>query len=264
MRLPHGPGAVELRPLGGHVHARFRLADLRDLAAAIQRSRALLDLDSDPHSVGDALGRDAVLGRLVRDVPGRRVAGAADGAELALRAVLGQQISLRAASTLAARLAERYGEELERPFGSVTRMFPTPEALAQTSRHGVAMPVSRQRALAALSSALASDELVLDAGADRLEARRRLLTLPGVGAWTAEYVAMRALRDPDAFMPSDLGVRHALAALGQDGRPAGSRSLSERWRPYRSYAVQHLWGFLEQRERDSAVAAPSRAKRRAA
>jgi AraC family transcriptional regulator, regulatory protein of adaptative response / DNA-3-methyladenine glycosylase II len=250
LRLPHGLGAVELRPADGYVQARYRLDDLRDLSPAIQRSRTLLDLDSDPQSVSEALRHDRVLGRLVRETPGRRVVGTVDGAELVVRAVLGQQVALRAASTLAARLVARYGEELQRPLGAVTHAFPTPSALAEDSGQGVAVPTSRQRALTAVVSALASGELVIDAGADRAEARRRLLALPGVGSWTAEYVAMRAMRDPDAFIAGDLGVRRELEALGRDATPAAAARLAERWRPYRSYAVQHLWASLERRKRD--------------
>src|SRR5262249_18909247 len=137
------------------------------------------DLDADPQSVSGALGRDRVLGRLVRETPGRRVVGTVDSAELAVRALLGQQVSLKAASTLAGRLVARCGEELERPFGGVTHAFPTPARLADGFGQGVALPASRQRALRALVSALGSGELVIDAGADRLEARRRLLALPG-------------------------------------------------------------------------------------
>jgi AraC family transcriptional regulator of adaptative response / DNA-3-methyladenine glycosylase II len=253
LRLPHGLGAVELRPGDGYVQARYRLDDLRDLAAAMQRSRALLDLDSDPRSVSDALCRDRVLGRLVREAPGRRVVGTVDSAELAVRALLGQQVSLRAASMLASRLVARCGERLERPFGSVTHAFPTPAALVEGGVHGVPLPAARQRALAALARALASGELAIDSSADRAEARRGLLGLPGVGAWTAGYVAMRAMRDPDAFMSGDLGVRRALRALGRDGAPAAASSLAERWRPYRSYAVQHLWASVERCEPDAAA-----------
>jgi AraC family transcriptional regulator of adaptative response / DNA-3-methyladenine glycosylase II len=202
-----------------------------------------------------------VLGRLVRAAAGRRVAGAVESSELALRAVLGQQVSLPAASTLAARLVARYGERLERPLGAVTHLFPTPAALAAVAGGAVAMPVSRQRALSALAAALASSELVLDVGADRAEARRQLLALPGVGAWTAEYVAMRALRDPDAFMPHDLGVRRGLEALGHTGSPAATERLAERWRPYRSYAVQHLWASLEAREQAGARSHPRDSER---
>lgn len=245
LRLPSGTGVVELRPADGHIHARYWLADLRDLGAAIQRSRALLDLDSDPHSVTDALGHEELLAPLVRATPGRRVPGHVEPHELAIRAVLGQQVSLRGAATLAARLLERHGERLERPLGGVTHVFPSVAALATADLSRVAMPAVRRRALRALITALAHGEIVLDAGSEREEARRRLLALPGIGPWTSEYIAMRALRDPDAFLPGDLGVRHALEQLGHDGRPAAATSISQRWRPYRAYAVQYLWASLQ-------------------
>ncbi|HEY5046343.1 MAG TPA: Ada metal-binding domain-containing protein [Solirubrobacteraceae bacterium] len=244
LRLPHGAGAVELRPGDGYIHARYWLADLRDLAAAMQRSRALLDLDSDPLGVVEALGDDELLGALVRRAPGRRVAGHVDPHELAIRAVLGQQVSLRGAATLAGRLVAAYGERLERPLGAVTHTFPPVAALAEADPEQLAMPHARRRGLLALARALAREEIVLDGGVDREEARRRLLALPGIGPWTTEYIAMRALRDPDAFLPSDLGVRHAFEQLGHDGQLAAAARLAERWRPYRAYAVQHLWASL--------------------
>lgn len=244
LRLPSGTGVVELRPADGHMHARYWLADLRDLGAAMQRSRALLDLDSDPQSVTDALGDDELLGPLVRETPGRRVPGHVEPHELAIRAVLGQQVSLRGASTLAGRLVAEHGERLERPLGGVTHVFPSVEALAAGEESRVAMPGARRRGLRALVTALARGEIVLDAGSERAEARRRLLELPGIGPWTTEYIAMRALRDPDAFLPGDLGVRHALEQLGHDGQPAAASGVSQRWRPYRAYAVQYLWASL--------------------
>ncbi len=244
LSLPHGTGVAELRPADGHVHARYWLADLRDLGAAMQRSRALLDLDSDPLSVAEILGAEPPLGALVCAAPGRRVPGAVDGHELALRTVLGQQVSLRGAATLAGRLAAAHGEQLARPLGNVTHVFPSVQALADVDPATLAMPLARRRALLALVGALADEQLVIDAGADREEARRRLLALPGIGPWTAEYIAMRALRDPDAFLPGDLGVRHALERLGEDSEPAAAARLAERWRPYRAYAVQHLWASL--------------------
>jgi len=245
LRLPHGTGAVELRPADGHIHARYWLDDLRDLGAAMHRSRALLDLDSDPHAVIDALGEDPLLGWLVRGSPGRRVPGHVDPHELAVRAVLGQQVSLRSASTLAGRLVELYGEELERPIGAVTHMFPSVETLAEADLARIGMPGARVRGLSGLVAALANGEIVLDGGSERAETRQQLLALAGVGPWTAEYIAMRALRDPDAFMPGDLGVRHALERLGHDGAPRAAETVSERWRPYRAYAVQHLWASLD-------------------
>ena len=241
LRLPHAAGVVELEPTGGHVRARFWLTDLRDLAAAVQRSRALLDLDSDPQTVNDALDTDSLLNPFIRRAPGRRVPGHVDAHELAIRAVLGQQVSLRGAATLAARLAAEFGEPLKTPIGSITHLFPTAEALARADPGRFPMPAGRRRALIALTAALTSGELTLDPGADREEARRRLLTLPGIGPWTVEYVAMRALRDPDAFLATDLGLKRALQRLGQDSSPAAAERLAERWRPYRAYALQHLW-----------------------
>ena len=245
LRLPNGTGAVELRPADGHIHARYWLSDLRDLGPAMQRSRMLLDLDSDPHSVTDALADDRLLGALVGRAPGRRVPGHVDPHELAIRAVLGQQVSLRGACTLAGRMVAFYGEQLERPLGSVTHLFPSVEMLADADLDRLGMPGARRGALSALVGALARGEIVLDSGAERTQARRLLLGLPGIGPWTTEYIAMRALRDPDAFPAGDLGVRHALARLGHDAQPAAAARAAERWRPYRAYAVQHLWASLE-------------------
>jgi AraC family transcriptional regulator of adaptative response / DNA-3-methyladenine glycosylase II len=244
LRLPHGLATVELRPAGDHVQAALRLEDLRDLGPALQRSRALLDLDSDPRSVVDALGRAPLLGALVRAAPGRRVAGSVDGHELAVRAVLGQQVSLAAARTHAGRLVADLGEPLAQPLGRVTRVFPTAAAIAASDPARLAMPGSRRRALIGLAAALHGGEVTLDAGADRAEARARLLALPGIGPWSAEYVAMRALRDPDAFPPGDAGVLRALRQLGAGSGAAATARLSERWRPYRAYATVHLWAAL--------------------
>ena len=244
LRLPHGSGTVELRPSEAHIHARFWLEDLRDLAAAVQRSRALFDLDADPIAVVEILGDDALLGPLVRAAPGRRVAGHVDAHELAVRAVLGQQVSLAGAATLVGRLVTSHGQPLVRPVGTVTHLFPSAEQLVAMDPASLAMPRARRNALLGLVRALADGQLVLDAGAERDEARRRLLALSGIGPWTAAYIAMRALRDPDAFLASDLGVRHALEQLGHDGRPVAAERLAERWRPYRAYAVKHLWAQL--------------------
>jgi AraC family transcriptional regulator of adaptative response / DNA-3-methyladenine glycosylase II len=255
LRLPHGLGIVELEPLDGHVRASFRLDDLRDLAAAVQRSRNLLDLDSDPVAVVDALASDPVVGPLVTRVPGRRVPGHVDAHELAVRAVLGQQVSLARAATLAGRITATYGEPLERPAGSVTHVFPSACALAVADPDRLPMPALRRRALLALAAVLAGEQVVLDPGADREEVRARLMELPGIGAWTTEYISMRALRDPDAFPETDLGIRYALQELGRDGRPAAAASAAERWRPYRAYAAQHLWAHLAASRTPRAAAA---------
>jgi AraC family transcriptional regulator of adaptative response / DNA-3-methyladenine glycosylase II len=254
LRLPFGAGIVELGPDGDRILARYWLDDLRDLGTAVQRSRALLDLDSDPRAVGDVLGRDVLLAPLVAASPGRRVPGHVDAHELAVRAVLGQQVSLGAAATLAGRLVVAYGEPLMCPRGAVTHVFPSAAALAGADPDVLAMPAARRTALLALARALADGALELHPGADRLGARRRLQELPGIGPWTAEYVAMRALRDPDAFLATDLGVRHALTALGRPAEPQSALALADGWRPYRAYALMHLWARL---------AAPPRAAARA-
>ena len=246
LRLPRGAAIVELTLGYDHIRCGLRLEDLRDLGAAVQRCRRLLDLDADPVAVADVLGADPLLGSLVRSRPGLRVPGSVDGAELAVRAVLGQQISVAGARTLAGRLVARCGQPLSEPLagdGGLTHLFPEPAAIADADL--AAVPAARRGALSNLARALAVGEIVLDPGADREEAERKLVALHGIGAWTASYVAMRALGDPDAFLPTDLGVRRALVRLGQPGDPASATALAERWRPWRAYAVQHLWAALE-------------------
>lgn len=242
LRLPHGAGVVALTPRDGHVEARFWLDDLRDLATAAQRCRALLDLDADPRTVDDALAVDPMLGPLVRACPGRRVPGHVDGAELAVRAVIGQQVSVAAARTVAGTLAQRFGTALERPVHGITQLFPAPAALRSLTPDQAPMPAARAQTIAILAAALADGDVALDAGADPHATRDALLALPGIGPWTADYIAMRVLRDPDAFLPTDLGVRRALEALGHDGDPRAVARLAERWSPYRAYATLQLWG----------------------
>ena len=244
LRLPHGAGVAELEPADGHVRATLALDDMRDLGPAVQRCRRLLDLDSDPEAILADLGGDELLGAVVRATPGRRVPGQVDGDELAVRAVLGQQVSLAGAATVAGRLVREHGERLDRPRGGVTHLFPSAQSLAAVDPARLPMPQARRRALLGLTQALADGDLALDAGADRDETQRKLLALPGIGPWTVAYVAMRALRDPDAFPATDLGVRHALERLGHDGRPPAATKVAERWRPYRAYATHYLWGEL--------------------
>ncbi len=243
LRLPHGVAAVQLTPGDGHVEAELRLADLRDLAAAVGRCRALFDLDADPRAIDDILGRDPLLAPLVRRAPGKRVPGAADGAEIAVRAVLGQQVSLASARATATRLVERFGEPLVQPIGSLAASFPTAEVLADADPADLPMPAARAATIRSLSRAVAEQRIDLSPGADRDETRRLLLEIPGIGPWTTEYVAMRALADTDAFPASDLGVIRSLAALGEPGGANAAGGLSQRWRPWRAYAVQHLWSL---------------------
>jgi AraC family transcriptional regulator of adaptative response / DNA-3-methyladenine glycosylase II len=234
LRLPRGFGVAELRAVDERLVARLWLDDPRDRDAAVVRLRSLLDLDADPGAILDALGGDELVGPLVQAAPGRRLPGAVDPHEIAFRAVLGQQVSLSGAATVAGRLVAAHGEELRRPLGGVTHAFPTTAALAEADPSDWAMPGSRRRALQGLADALASGRIDLH---DRSE----LLALPGIGPWTASYIAMRALHDTDAFLATDLGVKHALDRLGRDSRPAAAELQSQAWRPYRAYALQHLW-----------------------
>jgi AraC family transcriptional regulator of adaptative response / DNA-3-methyladenine glycosylase II len=241
LRLPHGFGLAELTFEPAAVRCRLWLDDDRDAEPAVQRCRRLLDLDADPAAVVVRLSGDALIGALVTKAPGLRVPGTVDGAELAVRAVLGQQVSVAAARTGAGRLAAEHGERLAVPRGTVTALFPSAAALAALDADTLAMPRSRADALVGLCRALAAGELRLGADADREEARRALLALGGIGPWTAGYVAMRALGDPDVFLVEDLGVRHALTRLGGPGEAGAARAVAARWAPWRSYANQHLW-----------------------
>jgi AraC family transcriptional regulator, regulatory protein of adaptative response / DNA-3-methyladenine glycosylase II len=264
VRLPHGAGVVELTPADDHVACRLRLADLRDLSAAITRCRWLLDLDADPYAIDEQLSSDAVLGRRVAAAPGRRVPRSVDGAEMAIRAVLGQQISTGAARVHAARLVARYGEPVDDPNGTLTHVFPGPEALHAVD---LPMPAGRLTTLKTLVGALAAGELDLSPGGERERARAALEALPGIGPWTSEIIAMRALGDPDAFPLTDLGIRRGARVLGLGGDRAGLLARAERWRPWRAYAVQHLWAATRHPINDwppVPAPAPARGRRAAA
>ena len=241
LRLPHGHGIASLRPTPDHVSCELTLTDLRDLASAISRCRRLLDLDADPQAIGELLSADDVLAPLISKAPGRRVPRTVDPAEFALRAVLGQQVSTAAARTHAGRLAAAHGEPIDDPAGGLTRLFPDVGVLAATGPAGLAMPRSRRESFAALAGALSSGQVDLSVGGDWHEARLRLARLPGLGPWTIETIAMRALGDPDAFIPTDLGVRAAATTLGLPGTPAALTARASAWRPWRAYAVQYLW-----------------------
>jgi AraC family transcriptional regulator of adaptative response / DNA-3-methyladenine glycosylase II len=232
LRLPHGHGVVALAPTPEHVRCTLRLQDMRDLSAAIARCRRLLDLDADPVAVDAQLSQDPLLAPLVRKAPGRRVPRTVDGDELAIRAVLGQQVSTAAGRTLAGRLVTAFGDAVEDD--TLTHLFPTAERLVDAGEH-LAMPQSRRDTVLRLARALADGDLDLDAGVDREDARHRLAALKGIGPWTVETVAMRALGDPDAFLPTDLGVAQGIKALGA--------TRTDSWRPWRAYAVQHLWAL---------------------
>lgn len=245
LRLPFGNALVALTPAVDHVRCVLVLDDFRDLTTAIARCRRLLDLDADPEAVDEALAGDAELRPVVANAPGQRIPRTVDEAELAVRAVLGQQVSTKAASTHAGRLVAAYGQPVDDAEGTLTHTFPSIDELAAIDPVHLAVPEARRRTLSALVAGLADGSIVLDTGCDWESARRQLLALPGVGHWTAEVIAMRGLGDPDAFPASDLGLRLAAKQLGL---PCDERSLVEhgaRWRPWRSYATQYLWTTLE-------------------
>jgi AraC family transcriptional regulator of adaptative response / DNA-3-methyladenine glycosylase II len=249
LALPHGSATVRVEipdaTTAGEtafVRATFGLEDLRDTAAAVERVRRMLDADCDPIAVADAFAGDRLIGPLVRRSPGLRVPGHVDGNELAVRAVLGQQVSVAGARTVAARLTLAHGRRLAQPVAGLTHLFPDVATLAALDPEELPMPRSRGRALVTLCAALADGTIALDRGADRDEVRRALLDLPGIGPWTADYIALRALGHPDVFLPTDLGIRDALTGLGED--PVRAARLAEDWRPWRSYAQLHLWHSL--------------------
>lgn len=244
LALPHGHAIVACSAGRDGVVAEFQLADLRDLGAAVARVRRLLDLDADPCAVTDVLGADPMLAPAVARRPGLRVAGSVDPHEVVVRAIVGQQVSVAGARTVVGRLVAAHGDPLALPSTELARVFPSAAALAQADPSTFAMPRSRSAALVGACRALAEGEVALDPGADRAESLAALRRLRGIGPWTAAYVAMRGLGDPDVMLSGDLGVRRAVAALGGDDRPAEIERRAHDWRPWRSYAVAHLWASL--------------------
>nr|WP_205807326.1 AlkA N-terminal domain-containing protein [Micromonospora sp. HNM0581] len=260
LRLPHGPAEVTLTPAGSHVAATLRLTDLRDLAPAVSRCRRLFDLDADPVAVDQTLAADPALAATVAAEPGVRVPRAVDGFEMAVRAIATQQVSLASARTALVRLlahtgavdrgvpvAERTsarcdaaGRRQASP-GGVLRGFATAEEVLRVADEGFRMPGSRRETIRAVARAVADGELDLESGGDREETARRLTAIAGIGAWTAGYLAMRALGDPDTFLPTDLALRRGAAAVGLTDNPKALDEYAVRWRPWRSYAVIRLW-----------------------
>jgi len=242
LRLPHGAGVVALAPGPAAIACTLELADPHDADAAVARCRWLLDLDTDPAEVDAHLAGDPLLAPLVAAVPGRRVPRVPDPAGFAVRAVLGQQVSTAAARTHAARLVAAHGDPLPPGLasGGLTHLFPRAEVLAAIDPATLALPRARQHTVVRMAAALA-DGLDLGPDADPAAARARLEGMPGVGPWTVETIAMRALADPDAFLPTDLGVRQAAVRLGLPPAPGALTRRAQAWRPWRAYAVQHLW-----------------------
>lgn len=251
LALPHGPATVWLEVGEACVEVVLRLAGVRDLGTAVNRVRRLVDADADPAEVDAVLGADPALAPLVRHTPGIRVPGAVDGPELALKAVFGQQISVAAARTAAGRLTERLGAELPVTDGPLTRLFPTPAAIVEHGAELLTGPRRRVATILTLCAAMAGGDLEVHAGRDPDELSRELRALPGIGPWTAGYVAMRVLGATDVLLTTDLMVRRGAEVLGLLNKPSTPNKLNKpdeldayakaRWSPWRSYAGMHLW-----------------------
>lgn len=210
-----------------------------------RRLRRMFDLDAQPRWINAQLAIDPLMAQLVAARPGLRVPGTWDGLELAIRAVLGQQITVVAAIRLASKLVVRYGQPLLTPHAGITHVFPGPEVLAETDLTTLGMPKARGRTLSAVAQALLDDPEVFEPKASLKEGVARLVALPGIGDWTAQYIAMRQMREADAFASGDIGLINAWVAL--EGGPVSARQLlarAEAWRPLRAYAAQHLWTSL--------------------
>lgn len=244
LRLPHGHGVVGLRIEDGYVDTTLSLQDMRDLAPAVARIRHLLDLDSDPEAIDSALGEDTALAPNIGLHSGIRVPGNVDGDELLLRTMIGQQISLGAAATHTARLVEALGSHIEDPLGgNITRLFPSSAIIAERGHEVLTGPKARVEAIIGVAEALASGKLVLHTALPADELERDLLALKGIGPWSARYVVMRMLADPDVLLDTDLVVRQGAEALGI------SLKESHRWAPWRSYVSMHLWNIALERRK---------------
>ena len=235
-------GIVEVRPGGdGHLAAAIEVSEVSGMAAVVARLRRLFDLDADVELIGEHLRRDACMADCFAKRPGLRVPGAWDGFETAVRAILGQQITVVAARKLAGKLVKRFGEPLPKQFHRPMVRFPRPGVLARADIASLGMPHARARAIASLAATVVSDPNLLSPVGDLDESLRRLKSLPGIGEWTAQYIAMRVLREPDAFPASDVGLLRAMT--NGDKRPSPDELLERAatWRPWRAYAAQHLW-----------------------
>jgi AraC family transcriptional regulator of adaptative response / DNA-3-methyladenine glycosylase II len=215
------------------------------LPQIIARVRRVFDLAADPDTIGAHLALDPDLAPLVAARPGLRVPGAWDGFELAVRAIFGQQITVPAATKLLGKLVQAHGAPLPvtaKEAEGLTHLFPSPARIAGSDIAALGMPNARAAAVTSLARAIADDPMIFSRGASLEEAIAKLRSLPGVGEWTAQYIAMRELREPDAFPAADIGLMRAMTtADGRRPSPSELLSRAERWRPWRAYAALHLW-----------------------
>ncbi len=235
-------GQIHIRPIQGESALMLQVVfpDSRPLFHIVERVRRIFDLAADPEDIASHLRRDPALAPTLAAHPGLRLPGAWDGFELAIRAILGQQVTVKGASTLSGRLAEAFGERLSVSDGPII-LFPTPAALAEADVGSIGLPKARARTIRALAEAVCSGDVTFDAALDPQTLERRLTALPGIGNWTAQYVAMRALNEPDAFPATDLGLIRSAEALGIATTAKELSAHAEAWRPWRAYAAQYLW-----------------------
>jgi len=239
----HGSALIALTPFPGEGHVRLDVAieDGDEIPHAVRIARRLFDLDADPAPIARALGRDPFLRPLIRKYRGLRLPGTADGFELVVRAILGQQVSVAAARTVLGRVAAHLGTPLANGEGAVGTLFPQAEWFTDAPLERLGITSRRASAIRRVAAMVASGELDLSGEDDPDEVTRTLLDVDGIGPWMAEYVRMRALRDPDAFLSTDLGVRRSFERLGLDATPHAVLERAEAWRPWRAYATMLLW-----------------------
>jgi AraC family transcriptional regulator, regulatory protein of adaptative response / DNA-3-methyladenine glycosylase II len=243
VRQLDGAAVVALTPQDDHVAVRVSAdgSSQQDLELLGERARRTFDLDANPMTIDAKLSQDPALAPLVAQLPGIRVPGTFDGFELVVRAIFGQQVSVAGAKTSLGRLVERTGTALERPSGGITHLFPTPERIAELPPESFGMPRARAETIRRVAALVAREDLDLSGHAPADDTLGTLAEVPGIGPWTLSYVAVRALSDHDAFMVGDLGVRKGFEALGLGSTPKKMLARAERWRPWRAYAVMHLW-----------------------
>jgi AraC family transcriptional regulator, regulatory protein of adaptative response / DNA-3-methyladenine glycosylase II len=238
-------GVVTVTPADNNrVDVAIRFPDMAVLPQIIARVRRVFDLAADPDAIGAHLSLDPMLAPLVAARPGLRVPGAWDGFELALRAIFGQQITVAAATKLLGRLVAQFGAPLPaavRDGEGLSYLFPTPMRIAGADLTTLGMPGARAMAATSLARVIAADPAIFGRGASLEQAIAKLRRLPGIGEWTAQYIAMRELREPDAFPAADVGLLRAMAVDGRRPSPPQLLSRAERWRPWRAYATLHLW-----------------------
>ncbi|GHO60676.1 hypothetical protein KSB_91510 [Ktedonobacter robiniae] len=254
--LPQSHGIIELEPkeAANVVLLRLQLSDLSDLSLLVQRCRQFFDLDADPAMIAEVLGTDSLLAPLVNARPGLRLPGAIDGFELAARAIIDQWMPVVSAQTVSRWLVRGLGVPLDKPVGTLSYFFPSPQLVSAANLQEIGLPGKLANALQALAREVVEEKLVLSRDADREQTVTRLLRLPGMEPWTVSSIAMQTLGDPDAYPPGDLGLQRAFA---HHGLPVDTRTLkrhAEAWRPWRAYALHHLWANLPPFQSDERAA----------